>query len=811
MGLAMHFLIHLALAAILWIVAPALAAGTATPGPPPPPEVDMGGLPESAVFRPTNRDDSPHQVELRLFTDKPQARPGDTVRLGLWLEQDEGWHTYWKFNPDVGMPTDITWTTPEGVQLSPYAYPVPQRFELEGIISYGYDHQAFFFTELTLPSDHPPGPIPLGAAATWLTCEVNCIPGEGEVRTTLEVLPADAPAPEDGALAPIFDHFAAQHPSPTADLGDRVSFEASFTPTDGLRPDKTWRVTFSIQPAEGRTLGPHEPLGEDPWPTLIHHNDKDALWVDATRFEPQDDGSLVVQLEGEAYEVPSSRPIYIGGLWQLVIDGERVFTEFGIEVPWDPTVSDGSAESAATPAVPLAEGASPAVDDATCHAMTVGLASVESTSSIRDDGWMTLLLMLLGAFVGGLILNIMPCVLPVITLKLYGLVEQRTDSTSERVTEGLSYTAGILASFLALALAVVIAKVSFGQSVGWGVQFHSPLYVASLSAIVFAFGLSLFGVFEIPALGANQAAQASHKEGPAGYFLTGIFATLLATPCSAPFLGSAMGFAFSQSPPFIVLFFLTAGLGLAAPFLLIALVPALYRLLPQPGPWMETFKQVMGFTLVATALWLVTVLAEQITPESTIGFVLFLGVLGFASWIYGHFGGVAAGWSRQLLALAAALIALVIGGYFFVEFEPKERRLIEQDGKGLIPWHLLTEERMASVLARYREEQTDHLYEGRPLFFDFTAEWCLTCKVNEKTVIETDAVAKVFEDHDVVPLKGDWTNNDPNITSWLGCYQRAGVPFYVVLPADPNKPAIPLGEALTPGMIRDAIERATGS
>lgn len=806
----MHAFLQLFAMVVLWLATPAGAAGTATPAPPPPPAIDMSGLPEGAVFRPENRDGSPHQVELRLLTDREAARPGDTVRLGLWLDQDEGWHTYWKFNPEVGMPTEITWTVPSGSQTTPYAYPVPQRFEVEGIVSYGYDDQAFFFTEITLPSDLPPGTASLGASATWLTCEVNCIPGEGKVASTLEILPSDNPQAEPGPFAPIFDHFKEQHPLPSSSLSEWLTIESQFEPKTGLKPDAPWTLTFILRPAQGRAIGPHEPLGEDSWPTLIHDNDKDALWVDETTIEPQPDGSLRVVLKGEAYEVPKPAPISIGGLWQVQIDETWFRTELGLEVPWDPSaVGPGEGgEELGSASVALAEGASPFVDDPVCQGMTAGLASVDPQGPSSNDGIMNVILMLLGAFAGGLLLNIMPCVLPVITLKLYGLVEQRTDSTRERVTEGLAYTGGILASFIALAAAVVIAKVSFGQSVGWGVQFQSPIYVAVLAAIVFAFGLSLFGVFEIPALGANQAAQASYKEGPAGYFLTGVFATLLATPCSAPFLGSAMGFAFSQPPVVILIFFAVAGLGLAAPFLLIALIPALYKLLPQPGPWMETFKQLMGFTLIATTLWLVSVLSAQVSLDATLGFVFFLGVVGLSSWVYGHFGGIAASWSRQMLALAAALAVLVGGGYLFVDLTPQARALSDAEGDGKIPWQLMTEERMASILARYRDGQSDALYEGRPLFLDFTAEWCLTCKVNEKTVIETDTVAQIFRETNAVPLKGDWTNYDPNITSWLGCYQRAGVPFYVVLPADPNAPAIPLGEALTPGIIREAMERA---
>jgi thiol:disulfide interchange protein len=791
---------------LAWIGAPAVAAGTASPPPPPPPTVAFD-LPTTAVHRPTNRDGSPHQVELRLLTDRDAARPGDTVRLGLWLAQDPGWHTYWKFNPDVGMPTEIVWGLPSGAEAPPYAYPIPQRFELEGIVSYGYDDQAFLFTTVQVPIGAAPGPTELTARATWLTCEVNCIPGEGEVKTSITVLPTDAAAPQANRYAALFDHFAAQHPLPVQAAAALVTITGALEPADGLRPNSPFKVTFTIRPAPGRALGAHAPTGDDTWPTLVHLNNKDALFVESTTLAVNDDGSWTVEIAGEAYEVPEPHPIEIGGLWQLHVGDTWVRTEATVLAPWAEGVVGAAVATDGPPL--LAEGASPFVDDAVCQSMTAGLGSTPATSD-GEGGVVHVALMLLAAFAGGLLLNIMPCVLPVITLKLYGLVEQRTDSTGQRITEGVAYTAGILASFVALAIAVVIAQVGFGQSVGWGFQFQSPTYVAALAAIVFAFGLSLFGVFEIPAFGANQAAQASYKEGPAGYFLTGIFATLLATPCSAPFLGSAMGFAFSQPPAVIVLFFAVAGLGLAAPFLLIAVIPALYRLLPQPGPWMETFKQIMGFTLVATTLWLVSVLSAQVSMGATLSFLFFLGMVGLASWVFGHFGGLAASWGRQLGAFAGALVVLGLGGWAFLDLTPEARELSDVEGDGKIKWQLLTEPRMASVLARYREGQHDALYAGKPLFLDFTAEWCLTCKVNEKTIIETQAVADLFREHGAVPLKGDWTNYDANITSWLGCYRRAGVPFYVVLPGDPTLPAIPLGEALTVGTIRAALEQANG-
>ena len=900
----------------------------------------MTGHPTSAVFRPTNNDETPHQVEMRLLTDKPSARPGETVRLGVQLVQDKGWHTYWKVNYEVGQPTNIEWKLPAGATHSDYEYPIPQRFELEEIVSYGYDDQVVFFTEVSIPDDATPGPTTLGAAAEWLTCEAQCIPGKGTVELPFEIVDEQV-EPAVNKAAALFDHYAEQHPDAFAVDDAPFTIEHTLEPAK-LKPNEEFTATFLVKPKEGHTLGDHKPIGADHWPTLLPISDVDATYVEfgGITIDKQDDGSLKIVMKGMAFEVEEPRDLPIGGLFRLEVDGKIVQQEHTVQMPWDEAALAAIAAAAqeenpdaAAVALPTGE---PGVDEAACATMIGGADAVTEA----DTGWATVVLMLLGAFAGGLILNIMPCVLPVLTLKVYGLIEQKEEGSKDRITQGVAYTAGILASFLVLAIAVVIVKVVLGQNVGWGFQFQYPGYVATLAAIVFAFGLSLFGVFEIPVVGANSAASAGQKEGPVGYFMTGVFATLLATPCSAPFLGSAMGFAFSQSALVIVAFFLLVGLGLAAPFLLIAFVPAMYKILPPPGAWMDTFKQLMGFTLVATTMWLLYVLSAQVSLAGTLGFVAFLAVLGLGCWIYGHFGGVAASMGRQLAAFAAAaaivtlagfllldfggtaevgalfelpplalsavilvvftaamvlfgivpvpgipkaghepspagtgvhiggfvllgvasgllytfaaltspnaalglvgfsgalaaglwfvghfanssvawrmagwanaIVVVAAGAWYFEVWNPGSAAVDSGGEEGGIEWQDFNDDRMASVLGRYRESETDVYYAGKPLFIDFTAEWCLTCKVNEKTVIETAIVEQAMHEHDVVPLKGDWTNHNENITSWLSCYGRAGVPYYVVLPADPSQPAIPLGEAVTTSSIIEAIEKASG-
>jgi thiol:disulfide interchange protein DsbD len=408
------------------------------------------------------------------------------------------------------------------------------------------------------------------------------------------------------------------------------------------------------------------------------------------------------------------------------------------------------------------------------------------------------------ALIGGLILNIMPCVLPVLTLKLYGLVEQADSSDQEKRRAGLAYTAGILASFWALAASVWAARTAFGVDVSWGFQFQYPGYVAALATVVWLFGLNLFGVFELPSVGASQADELAGREGPVGYFFNGVFATLVATPCSAPFLGSATAFAFSQPTWALVLIFTAIGLGLALPFLLVAFVPAAYRLLPQPGAWMESFKQLLGFTLVGTAVWLVDVLGAEIGADRLTGFLVFLVFASLGAWIFGRWGGPAETSSRKLASLAAGVAVAGIGGWSWLDLQLAEAATcddgavsadVQLDYASHIPWQAFHDKRVEALA-------------GRTLFLDFTADWCVSCKVNEKTILETQRVRDVFAKHKVVPLQADFTRQDPQIKAWLDRYHRAGVPMYLVVPPSGVADAILLPEVITPDMVSDAIEAA---
>lgn len=388
-------------------------------------------------------------------------------------------------------------------------------------------------------------------------------------------------------------------------------------------------------------------------------------------------------------------------------------------------------------------------------------------SAAAGAGGTSVAAMLLLAVLGGLILNAMPCVLPVLSLKVFGLVRSAGHGRREVVSGALATSAGILLSFLVLALAAIVARAA-GAAVGWGVQFQRPGFVAFLAVIVVLFCLNLWGLFEIPLpQRLARLGGSGPREGMAGHFFSGLFATLMATPCSAPFLGTAVGFALAQEAPVILAIFAAVGIGMALPYLLIAAAPGIARLFPRPGAWMETVRGVMGFLLAAAAVWLFYVLAAQVSPERVAAIQLGLLTLGLFTWLQHR---VATGKGLRRVAaggmVAAAVITLVAASS---RGEAAGTRIAEQANTKLIQW-----------VAWDRAEAESLSSQGQMVFVDVTADWCFTCKVNERLVLETPEVAGAFEEHGVIPMKADWTNRNDEIAKFLAEHGRYGIPFYLL-------------------------------
>lgn len=407
-------------------------------------------------------------------------------------------------------------------------------------------------------------------------------------------------------------------------------------------------------------------------------------------------------------------------------------------------------------------------------------------------------------FVGGVILNVMPCVLPVLTMKAFHVVEQSGggDSASARIRKihGIAYTGGILLSFLVLA-ALVVALKTAGQRVGWGMQFQNPGFVAGMVALVFAFGLNALGVFEWSV--SVSGGRASHGYG--GSFASGILSAVMSTPCSAPFLGTAATFALGNDTAWwqTVAMFLAIGMGLASPFVLVSFVPGVGKMLPKPGPWMDTFKQLMGFTLLGAAVWLMRTLQVQVTPAAANDFLIFLLILGICLWGVPQFGGLIHSSVRRYGVRIVALLITAGAGYGLIHMDKAVRGA--KAASACKPSDVVCEDKIVWASWNTARVATENK-AGRPVFIDYTAEWCANCKANERLVLETDSVRAALVATGVLPMKADLTNDDEEIQTWLDKLGRKAVPAYVIYLPDGSFDLMP--EAITPQLVIDHLQAA---
>ncbi|MBX9769820.1 MAG: thioredoxin family protein [Candidatus Obscuribacterales bacterium] len=424
-----------------------------------------------------------------------------------------------------------------------------------------------------------------------------------------------------------------------------------------------------------------------------------------------------------------------------------------------------------------------------------------STGTTSEQGT-NFLTYIVFAFIGGALLNLMPCVLPVISIKVLSFVEQARDDPKDIFRSGLIFSSGIIASFMFLAV-VVLALKSFGQSIGWGFQFQHPGFLIAMSAIVLVLSLSLMGLFYVspPTTAQSEVDRMANREGALGTFGKGVLATLLSTPCTAPFLGTAIGFGFSQPAWVLLTIFFVVSIGMASPYILLTAQPKWMRYLPKPGAWMEQFKEAMGFMLLATVVWLLSVLGQQVGLFGVVNTLAFLLSVALSTWIIGRFITLSSSTARKYttwfaaLAICAACYQLFIPPIFDPANQPSATTKPEEsNGLTWLP---------------YTKESLDaNLRSGKTVFLDFTADWCLTCKVNEQTVIATQPVIDKIKALDIVTMKADWTRQNPEISALLQKFGRSGVPLYVIFPSnDPEHPIV-LPEVITQGLILEKLDLA---
>jgi thiol:disulfide interchange protein len=687
-------------------------------------------------------------THVQLLLSANPVKPGDTIWAGVDMKMDAGWHTYWKNSGAAGLPTKIEWQLPPGITAGEIQWPLPEKLPPAEVTTYGYENEVMLLVPLTLTANLSAGPIDLKANVSWLECEQQCVPGSTNVEATLNVGSETKTSVEDAMI----DLWKQKVPKDLTNLLASAWWEK---PADGdTRP---LIITFNGPLPNGWWKEPK--LEGDFFP------DANENFEIQSATETISTNSPVLRLRKTVKKYSGDWPKEIGGVFVVNIGAVQV----GFETKF-----------------PISDQVPPTV------------------MSMRPIFPQSLWQMLFYAFIGGLILNLMPCVLPVIALKILGFVSEAKSEPCRVRKLGLIYTLGVLVSFLVLA-AIVIGVKSAGHHAGWGMQFGSPVFIVCLTTLVTLVALNLFGVFEVTLGGRalDTAGELASKHGAAGAFFNGILATALATPCTAPFLGAALGFAFAQSAGIIILIFLFVGIGLSAPYVALSWNPAWLKFLPKPGAWMEKFKIAMGFPMLATVVWLFNVAASSY-GKNVLWLGIFLVVVAFAAWIFGEF--FQRGRKRKGIALALVLI-LLAGGYAFSLEKELDWRTAMPDASATgslkesadgIDWQRWSPEAVAQARSA-----------GKPVLVDFTADWCLTCQVNKKTSIEIPSVRAKLKELNAVTLLGDYTRFPDAITTELNRYARAGVPLVLVYPKDPAAPAIVLPEVLTPNIVLNALNQAT--
>jgi thiol:disulfide interchange protein len=680
--------------------------------------------------------DSSEHVEAQLVAETEHAVPGESLWLALRMDHDENWHTYWMNPGDAGKPTEITWQLPEGLEAGEIVWPVPERFELPAdLVDFGYTDEIFLLTEISIPENYSATSLQISAEAQWLECEDICIPGGANVSL-------DIPVAGNGQTV--------------ADTRWVQGFDS--VRKDLPREDIVLDSMFSISGEEINLLvQATESIFEDAQSvTFIPDTHRVLDYISVQNITTQ---LSSLQLNQKAHSrALREPPARMGGL--LIV----------AQVNGDVATYQLEAEP---------EGVTMAALD--------GLAPLSSGSTGSDMGILTVFLF---AMVGGLILNLMPCVFPVLSLKAMSLASNSGAPIREQQMHGLAYTAGVILSFLALA-GTLLSLQAGGALIGWGFQLQSPWFVAALAFLFFFMGLSMSGVIEIGSGIMGVGSDLADKDGYSGSFFTGVLASVVASPCTAPFMGAALGFAFTQTMLVALTVFFALGLGMSLPFLLISFVPALANMLPRPGSWMLTFRQFLAFPLYATAVWLLWVLGRQTGVDAMALVVGCCVLIGIAAWLYQR--PTQSNWRYVELALILACVAGVFSVLASPMLKTEQSTVAAVDGEN---YEVYSDARLAELRNN-----------NQPVFVNMTASWCITCLVNEKVALGSDTVTEALADKDVVYLKGDWTNNDPVITAVLKRYQTSGVPLYLMYPADPNLPAEVLPQILTEGIILDALER----
>jgi thiol:disulfide interchange protein DsbD len=681
-------------------------------------------------------------VEAELVSERTAFVPGEVTTVALRLKMADGWHTYWQNPGDSGLPTTIAWTLPAGVTAGPIQWPAPHALPAGPLVNYGYEGEVLLLTDLQVPADAPAGqPLALKAKAEWLVCRETCIPEEAALDLEIPVADRADPYPQWGkAIAATRDALPRALPGWLATArGEGPKVVLTFTAPAGAATPANVHF-FPYQ--EGRL----EPSGKQ---TLVR--DGNGTFVLTLPVANQLTPGFT-QVAG----VLTSSSGFAGGPGMV-----RAIT---VDAPLSGAVTAGPKPvPAATPALNLAAAGA---------------------------GTLSLIPAILLAFVGGLVLNLMPCVFPVLSLKALSLTMPGHGNRKRLRLEGASFGAGVLLSFLALAAILIMLRAA-GEQIGWGFQLQSPAMVASLAILFFLLALNLSGVFEFATLVPSSAAGWTAHNQYANAFLSGVLAVVIASPCTAPFMGIALGYALAQPAALTLTVFASLGLGMALPFVLLTWFPGWRRVLPRPGAWMERLKQFLAFPLYATVAWLVWVLGAQVDNDAVVRLLVTFVALAFALWAWRAYRGGGARTFAVAALLGLAGVAAAAWPLYVAPAEAQASAQAKPAGSSRDPWQPFAPALVAELAST------------RPVFVDFTAAWCVTCQVNKKLVLNDSEVKKAFAARGVELVRADWTRRDATISQALTALGRQGVPVYVLY--RPGKEPLLLPEVLQRQTVLDAL------
>lgn len=754
-------------------------------------------------------------VQAELIADQAAVSPGSRVKIGLHLVHDEGWHTYWRNPGDSGLATQFPLQLPDGLTAGEIQWPIPQRLLIPPLANLGYEGDVLLVREVDIPDGYDGSTLEVSTLAQWLVCREVCIPGEAQLSLSLPVAPVAQPGPR----APAFAFAASRLPAGQVSVDARISAGKlnlrlpAPAVGAGYKPDNAGQVRLEYFAYTGGVVSHAAPQA------LGWLADSQA-WQLEVPLEPAAPGTAVQQ--------PNAAEL--AGV--VVIDRDRAI-EIVAREQAATTAADAQQPGAeAVQPVALIEGhVLPMFEQNNAAGNLLQAAGRQGTGSIAGQlggfvtgagatgssaasvtvpaapavsggsGLQSLWLALVFAAIGGLILNLMPCVFPVIGLKILGFAGSGaggsvlTPLARRQVRQGsLWFAAGVLVSFIALS-GVLLTLRAAGESIGWGFQLQSTVFVVLMALLFVAIGLNFSGVFEfgtsMTRLGNLQApAPDKDSHGALSAFGAGVLAVLVATPCTAPFMGSALGFTLSQSPLVTLLIFTALGLGMALPYLALGFAPGWLRWLPRPGRWMESLRQFMAFPMYAAAAWLAWVLGLQAGLDAVLALAIGAIVLALALWTWGRHVQSGLGRSRPLAGLiSVALVATAIATAWPGPVVPGQYAARQQ-----FVWRDWSARAVADTLAA-----------GQPVLIDFTAAWCISCQVNKKLVLQSDAVTAALIRHNVVGMRADWTQRDPAITAELARHGRNAVPLYLLYQPGGRSPQV-LPELLNESVVLEALE-----